>query len=137
MSAIKIKDELMIKLKNKKHDFVVVNFANPDMVGHTGVYNAIVKAVQTVDKCLKEIVEIGIKNNYEFLIIADHGNADLAINVDETPNTSHSLNPVPIIHVTKEKNTSIKNGILADIAPTILSRFSIEQPIEMTGKILI
>lgn len=137
MSANEVTEKIIKDIKLNKPNFICLNFANPDMVGHTGVYKAIIQAVQTVDKCLKEIVEIGIKNNYEFLIIADHGNADFAINVDETPNTSHSLNPVPIIHVTKEKNTSIKNGILADIAPTILSRFSIEQPIEMTGKILI
>ncbi len=137
MSANEVTEKIIEDINLNKPDFICLNFANPDMVGHTGIYNAIVKAVQTVDKCLKEIVEIGIKNNYEFLIIADHGNADLAINRDGTPNTSHSLNPVPIIHVTKEKNTSIKNGILADIAPTILSRLGIKQPIEMTGKVLI
>jgi 2,3-bisphosphoglycerate-independent phosphoglycerate mutase len=106
------------------------------MVGHTGVYSAIVKAVETVDACLKEVVETGLKHGYEFLIIADHGNADYAINSDGTPNTAHSLNPVPVVLVTNEI-VKLKDGILADIAPTILNRLEIVQPKEMTGNALI
>jgi 2,3-bisphosphoglycerate-independent phosphoglycerate mutase len=106
------------------------------MVGHTGVYSAIVKAVETVDACLKEVVESGLKQGYEFLIIADHGNADYAINSDGTPNTAHSLNPVPVVLVTNEV-VKLKDGILADVAPTILNRLEIAQPKEMTGKTLI
>jgi 2,3-bisphosphoglycerate-independent phosphoglycerate mutase len=117
-------------------DFICLNFANPDMLGHTGVYSAIVKAVETVDTCLKNLVEAGIQCNYEFIVIADHGNADLAINPDGSPNTAHSLNPVPIIWITKEKTSSIKNGRLADVAPTLLARMGVNIPAEMTGSIL-
>jgi 2,3-bisphosphoglycerate-independent phosphoglycerate mutase len=106
------------------------------MVGHTGVYSAIVKAVETVDRCLKDVVEFGREMGYEFLIIADHGNADFALNSDGSPNTAHSLNPVPVILVTNER-IKLQSGILADVAPTILSRFGIQQPQEMTGKSLI
>jgi len=106
------------------------------MLGHTGVYSAIVKAVETVDTCLKNLVEAGIQCNYEFIVIADHGNADLAINPDGSPNTAHSLNPVPIIWITKEKTSSIKNGRLADVAPTLLARMGVKIPAEMTGSIL-
>ena len=106
------------------------------MVGHTGVYDAIVKAVETVDACLKEVVEAGQRLGYEFLVIADHGNADFAINEDGTPNTAHSLNPVPVVLVTKDQ-VQLQSGILADVAPTILSRLQIAAPIEMTGKTLV
>ncbi|MGY8927059.1 MAG: 2,3-bisphosphoglycerate-independent phosphoglycerate mutase, partial [Flavobacteriales bacterium] len=102
-----------------------------DMVGHTGDYPAIIKAVETVDSCLKDVVTSGILKGYEFIVIADHGNADFAINPDGTPNTAHSLNPVPVVFVTMEKNIQLKSGILADIAPTILERLEIPQPIEM------
>ena len=123
-------------MKLNSPDFFCLNFANPDMVGHTGVFDAIVKAVECVDECLKKIVEFGKKMNYEFIIIADHGNADFAINEDGSPHTAHTLNPVPIIFISEE-NKKIKNGILADIAPSILSRFRISIPEEMTGKNLI
>ena len=107
------------------------------MVGHTGIYNAITKAVETVDECLRSVVEAGLNKGYEFLIIADHGNADNAINPDGSPNTAHSLNPVPIILVTNNSNTKLENGILADVAPTILDRLNLPIPKEMTGKSLV
>lgn len=137
MSAIEVKDRILEEFNHNAPDFFCLNFANPDMVGHTGVYSAIVKAVETVDTCLGEIVEKAIEQDYELVIIADHGNADFAINSDGTPNTAHSLNPVPIILVTKDKHITMNSGILADVAPTILSRMQIASPIEMTGKNLI
>jgi 2,3-bisphosphoglycerate-independent phosphoglycerate mutase len=120
-------------MKMDHPNFFCLNFANPDMVGHTGVYEAIIKAVETVDNCLKDVVTTGLELNYEFLIIADHGNADFVINPDGSPNTAHSLNPVPVVLVSNEKNLSIKDGILADVAPTILNRLGIASPMEMTG----
>ncbi len=137
MSAPEVRKSIIEYMVQKQPDFICLNFANPDMVGHTGDYNAIVKAVETVDDCLKDIVKEGLALNYEFLIIADHGNADMAINEDGSPNTAHSLNPVPIILVSKEQGLTIKNGILADVAPTILRRMGIAAPIEMTGKSLV
>ena len=104
------------------------------MVGHTGVYEAIVKAVETVDACLKDVVSKGQELGYEFLVIADHGNADYALNEDGSPNTAHSLNPVPMVLVTHDKNVTLHPGILADVAPTILNRLGISAPKEMTGK---
>jgi 2,3-bisphosphoglycerate-independent phosphoglycerate mutase len=118
-------------------DFICLNFANPDMVGHTGVYSAIVKAVETVDQQLQKVVETGRQLGYEFLIIADHGNADFAVNPDGSPNTAHSLNPVPVILVSDQTQLKLQNGILADVAPTVLMRMGIDQPHEMTGKSLI
>ena len=137
MSAIEVKDKIINYIEKVTPNFICLNFANPDMVGHTGVYEAIVKAVETVDSCLKEVVETGLKKNYEFLIIADHGNADFALNADGSPNTAHSLNPVPAIIISKEKGLTIKNGILADVAPTILRRMGISSPMEMTGTSLV
>ena len=136
MSAIKVKDALIEELKRQTYDFICLNFANGDMVGHTGVYEAIIKAVQTVDNCIGEIVEVAKSNNYDILIIADHGNADNARNEDGSPNTAHSLNPVPCILVSDEL-TKINNGILADIAPTILKIMNLEIPPQMNGKVLI
>ena len=107
------------------------------MVGHTGVYAAIVKAVETVDQQMQQIVEKGLQLGYEFLIIADHGNADFAINPDGTPNTAHSLNPVPVILVSDQTALKLQDGILADVAPTLLARMGLDQPNEMTGKNLI
>ena len=123
-------------MKASKPDFICLNFANPDMVGHTGVFSAIEKAVETVDTCLKKIVNEGTKLGYEFIVIADHGNADLAINPDETPNTAHTTNPVPIVFISDQR-LQVKNGKLADIAPTILKRLGIEAPNEMDGESLI
>jgi 2,3-bisphosphoglycerate-independent phosphoglycerate mutase len=136
MSAFEVKDAVVAELKKQKYDFIALNFANGDMVGHTGVYDAILKAVKTVDVCLKEVVETAKANGYEVIIIADHGNADNAINEDGSPNTAHSLNPVPFIWVTERKG-EVRNGILADVAPSILHMMGVEQPAEMTGKSLI
>ncbi len=133
MSAVEVRDTIVNCMKTAHPNFFCLNFANPDMVGHTGVYEAIIKAVETVDNCLKDVVTAGLELNYEFLIIADHGNADFVINADGTPNTAHSLNPVPVVLVSNEKNLSIKDGILADVAPTILNRLGIASPMEMTG----
>jgi 2,3-bisphosphoglycerate-independent phosphoglycerate mutase len=124
-------------MQDNQPNFICLNFANPDMLGHTGVYDAIVKAVEKVDQCLKSVVEIGLGLGYEFLVIADHGNADFALNEDGSPNTAHSLNPVPIILVTKEKELKLSDGILADVAPTILDRLRLAAPIEMTGSTLV
>lgn len=137
MSAFEVKDKLVAAIKENKYDFIVVNFANGDMVGHTGVYEAIAKAVRAIDACVKEVVEAANATDYETIIIADHGNADHAINDDGTPNTAHSLNPVPFIYVTKNHNAKVKNGVLADVAPSILHIMGLKQPAEMTGKDLI
>ena len=124
-------------IDTEKYDFIVVNYANGDMVGHTGVYEAIEKAVKAIDACVEGTVEAAKKHGYEVIIIADHGNADHALNDDGTPNTAHSLNPVPCVYVTENKNAKIKNGILADVAPTLLHIMGLPQPAEMTGKQLI
>ncbi len=138
MSAYEVKDKLVAAIKEDKYDFIVVNFANGDMVGHTGVYEAIEKAVVAVDACVKEVVETAkAMGDYEVIIIADHGNADHAINEDGTPNTAHSLNPVPFIYVTENKNAKVSDGILADVAPSILHIMGLQQPADMTGKDLI
>ena len=137
MSAYEVKDKLVEAIKLNKYDFIVVNFANGDMVGHTGVYEAIEAAVKAVDKCVGEVVEAAKATGYEAIIIADHGNADNAINPDGTPNTAHSLNPVPFIYITDKKDVTVQNGVLADVAPSILHIMGLEQPKEMTGKCLI
>ena len=137
MSAYEVKDKLVEAIKEEKYDFIVVNYANGDMVGHTGIYEAIEKAVTAVDECVKETVEAAKAADYEVIIIADHGNADNAVNADGTPNTAHSLNPVPCVYVTSNNNATIADGILADVAPTILHIMGLEQPAEMTGKNLI
>ncbi|MCR5779315.1 MAG: 2,3-bisphosphoglycerate-independent phosphoglycerate mutase [Bacteroidaceae bacterium] len=137
MSAFEVKDKLVDALKKQEYDFIVVNFANGDMVGHTGVYEAIEKAVVAVDKCVNEVVETAKAEDYEVIIIADHGNADNAINPDGTPNTAHSLNPVPFIYVTENKQAQVEDGILADVAPSILHIMGLKQPAAMTGRCLI
>ncbi|MCM1520539.1 MAG: 2,3-bisphosphoglycerate-independent phosphoglycerate mutase [Lachnoclostridium sp.] len=137
MSAYEVKDKLVEAIKEKKYDFIVVNYANGDMVGHTGVYEAIQKAVKAVDECVKDTVEAAKESDYEVIIIADHGNADNAINSDGTPNTAHSLNPVPCVYVTANKDAHLKNGRLADVAPTLLTIMGLPQPKEMTGNSLI
>ena len=137
MSAYEVKDKLVESIRANKYDFIVVNFANGDMVGHTGVYSAIEKAVTAVDSCVKDVVTAANETGYETIIIADHGNADHAVNEDGTPNTAHSLNPVPFIYITENKNAKVQNGILADVAPSILHIMGLEQPKEMTGKNLI
>ena len=137
MSAYEVKDKLVEAIKQDKYDFIVVNFANGDMVGHTGVYEAIEAAVKAVDKCVGEVIEAAKATGYEAIIIADHGNADNAINPDGTPNTAHSLNPVPFIYITDKQGVTVENGVLADVAPSILHIMGLEQPKEMTGKCLI
>ncbi len=136
MSAYLVKDAIVEELNKKEVDFVCLNFANGDMVGHTGIYEAILKAVEAVDNCVKEVVETAKSNGYDVMIIADHGNADNAVNVDGSENTAHSLNPVPCILVSDRK-CKLKNGILADVAPTILFNMGMEIPEEMTGNVLI
>ena len=136
MSAYEVKDKLVEAIGTEKYDFIVVNYANGDMVGHTGVYEAIEKAVKAIDCCVNETVEAAKAHDYEVLIIADHGNADHAINADGTPNTAHSLNPVPCVYVTASEGVKIGNGILADVAPTILKIMGMPQPADMTGKAL-
>ncbi len=135
MSAPEVRNRIVEELNKQKHDFICLNYANGDMVGHTGIFEAIIKAAQTVDACLKDTVETAVKNNYTVIVTADHGNADNAVNADGSPNTAHSLNPVPCILINGGKE--IKDGILADIAPSILSIMGLETPKEMTGKSLI
>ena len=136
MSAPEVADKLVAALGERKFDFICLNFANGDMVGHTGVYEAIVKAVKAVDGCVEKVVEAAKANGYEVVMIADHGNADNAVNPDGTPNTAHSLNPVPIV-VVSDRVKAVHNGILADVAPTVLKLMGLEQPAEMTGKALV
>ena len=136
MSAYEVKDKLVEALGEQKFDFICLNFANGDMVGHTGIYEAIEKAVKAVDECVADVVEAAKANGYEVVMIADHGNADNAVNEDGTPNTAHSLNPVPIV-VVSDRVKSVKDGILADVAPTVLKLMGLEQPKEMTGEALV
>ena len=136
MSAPEVAAALIDVLKTQKEDLVVLNFANGDMVGHTGIYDAIVKAVKTIDSLVKEVVDCAKENGYSVLITADHGNADNAVNADGSPNTAHSLNPVPFIVVDNDIK-EVKDGILADIAPTVLKMMGIEQPAAMTGTPLV
>jgi 2,3-bisphosphoglycerate-independent phosphoglycerate mutase len=136
MSAPEVTKTIVAELEKGETDFICLNFANPDMVGHTGDYNAIVKAVETVDNCTKKVVEAGLKNDYAFIIIADHGNADFAINADGTPNTAHSTNMVPCFALNTGFN-NIQNGKLGDISPTILKIMELETPLEMTGENLL
>ncbi len=137
MSAYEVKDKLVAAIGEQKYDFIVVNYANGDMVGHTGVYEAIEKAVVTIDSCVRDTVEAARAAGYEVIIIADHGNCDNAINADGSPNTAHSLNPVPCIYVTSNKQARVNDGRLADVAPTILKIMGLEQPADMTGECLI
>ena len=136
MSAPEVTATIVAELEKGATDFVCLNFANPDMVGHTGDYSAIKKAVETIDTCTRKVVEAGLKNDYAFIIIADHGNADFAINEDGSPNTAHSTNMVPCFALNTGMD-AIENGKLGDIAPTILQIMGVETPTEMTGNILI
>jgi 2,3-bisphosphoglycerate-independent phosphoglycerate mutase len=136
MSAVEIADAICPELEKGWPDFVCLNFANPDMVGHTGVFSAVVKAVETVDKCLQKVVECGLKNGYSFIILADHGNADYMINPDGSPNTAHTTNLVPCILIDKDFK-HIRDGKLGDVAPTILKIMNIEVPEIMNGEILV
>jgi 2,3-bisphosphoglycerate-independent phosphoglycerate mutase len=136
MSAPEVAQKITDEINNQSADFICLNFANGDMVGHTGIYSAIIKAVETVDKCVELVVDAAKTNGYTVMIMADHGNADFAVNDDGSPNTAHSLNPVPCILVS-DKYKKINNGILADVAPTLLTIMGLEVPEEMTGKILV
>ena len=136
MSAYEVADKLAAALDEGKYDFICLNFANGDMVGHTGIYTAIERAVLAVDECVEKVVEAAKRNGYEVVQIADHGNADNALNADGSANTAHSLNPVPIV-VVSERVKGVESGILADVAPTVLDLMGLEKPAEMTGHSLV
>lgn len=137
MSAYEVTDALLPEIKKQSADFICLNYANADMVGHTGVWDAVIKAVETVDKCVKEIVTTALQNDYTVFLTADHGNADYIVNEDGTPNTAHTKNLVPLFIIDKEWRGTIHPGKLGDIAPTILTMMKLPIPKEMTGKILI
>lgn len=138
MSAFEVADALTEAIQTEKYEYITVNFANGDMVGHTGVYEAIEKAVRTVDTCLEKVIETGKAHGYEMIIIADHGNADNALNEDGSVNTAHSLNPVPFVFVSESNTTAkLSDGKLADVAPSICKLLGINQPADMTGRCLI
>jgi 2,3-bisphosphoglycerate-independent phosphoglycerate mutase len=136
MSAIELTEKVMLAMRKQPYDFVCVNYANPDMVGHTGVFSAIVKACETVDSCAEALITYALREDYSVIVIADHGNADKAVNQDGTPNTAHTTNLVPIYLIDNETN-EIKDGQLADIAPTILDLLGIAVPAEFDGESLI
>ncbi len=137
MSATEIRDKIIPELKKGTADFICLNFANPDMVGHTGVFEAAVKACEVVDQCTRDVVNTALENDYLSIIIADHGNSDMMINPDGSPNTAHSTNPVPFVVVDNSFKGSLKNGKLGDLAPSILKFMGIATPEEMTGEVLI
>lgn len=137
MSANEVTDAVVAEINNNQPDFICLNFANADMVGHTGVWDAVIKAVETVDSCVERVVNAALANNYLIFLTADHGNADFEINADGTPNTAHTLNPVPLFIIHHAWNGTIKPGKLGDIAPTLLKMMNISIPQEMTGNILI
>ncbi len=137
MSAVEITDKLIPEIENETADFICLNFANADMVGHTGVFSAVVKAVETVDKCVERIVTAALKHDYTIFLTADHGNADHMINDDGSPNTQHSLNLVPLFVISNDFKGNLKAGKLGDLAPTILQTMQLSIPKEMTGNILI
>lgn len=137
MSAFEMKEAIIPEIKNQTADFICLNFANADMVGHTGDWNAVIKAVETVDKCVSEIIPVALENGYTVFLTADHGNADYMINEDGSPNTAHTLNPVPFFIISNDFNGAIKSGKLGDIAPTMLKYMGLEIPAEMTGEVLI
>lgn len=136
MSAYELKDAILPEIKNQSADFICLNFANADMVGHTGIWEAAIKAVETVDKCVAEIVPLALENGYAIFLTADHGNSDYMINEDGTPNTAHTLNPVPLFLISNDYKGGLKPGKLGDIAPTILKYMGLPIPKEMTGTIL-
>jgi 2,3-bisphosphoglycerate-independent phosphoglycerate mutase len=137
MSAYGVTDALLPEIKNKTADFICLNYANADMVGHTGIWEAAIKAVETVDKCVSQVVTTGLENGYTIFLTADHGNSDYMINEDGSPNTAHTMNPVPFFIIDKEWKGKIKPGKLGDIAPTILTMMQLPIPEEMAGEILI
>jgi 2,3-bisphosphoglycerate-independent phosphoglycerate mutase len=137
MSAVELTDALIPEIKDKSFDFCCLNYANTDMVGHTGVWSAAIKAAETVDKCVERIVTAGLENGYTIFLTADHGNSDYMINEDGSPNTAHTLNPVPFFIIDENWRGTVRPGKLGDIAPTILTMMELEIPKEMTGKVLI
>jgi 2,3-bisphosphoglycerate-independent phosphoglycerate mutase len=137
MSAVQLTDELIPEIEKESADFICLNYANADMVGHTGIWTAAVKAVETVDKCVERVVTAALEHGYTVFLTADHGNADYMINEDGTPNTAHTLNPVPLFVIDKEWKGTVKKGKLADIAPSVLTMMNIPIPHEMTGEVLI
>ncbi|MDQ3142986.1 MAG: 2,3-bisphosphoglycerate-independent phosphoglycerate mutase [Bacteroidota bacterium] len=137
MSAFEVTDALLNEIQESTPDFICINFANTDMVGHTGIFNAVIKAAETVDSCLSKIIPFALQNNYTILILADHGNGEYMINEDGSPNTAHTKNPVPLILVSKENNYKLTTGTLADIAPTILKIMDLPKPEQMTGQSLL
>ncbi|MEO6187212.1 MAG: 2,3-bisphosphoglycerate-independent phosphoglycerate mutase, partial [Ginsengibacter sp.] len=137
MSALEVTDALLPEIKNKTMDFICLNFANADMVGHTGVWSAVIRAVETVDQCVQKVVTAGLENGYTIFLTADHGNADYMINPDGTPNTAHTKNLVPLFIIDNEWKGSMKPGKLGDVAPTILKLMKLPIPEQMTGNILI
>ena len=136
MSAVEVKNLLIQNIKEVQPDFICINFANADMVGHTGIVSAVKKAVETVDRCVEEVVKTALEFDYAILLTADHGNADYMINEDGSPNTAHTLNPVPLFLIDKTLTPKLKNGKLGDLAPTILTLMGVEVPKEMSGNIL-
>ena len=137
MSAYDIKNAIIPELKKQSADFICLNFANPDMVGHTGVFEAAVKACEVVDECIEEVAMVAYENDYTVLILADHGNSDFMINEDGSPNTNHTTNLVPLIVMDRNKKWKLTTGKLGDIAPSILNIMGIEIPKEMTGNVII
>ena len=136
MSAPELAQRVSLRLASDGPEFVCLNFANPDMVGHTGVYDAVIKAVEVTDRCTQQVVESGRAAGYSFVIIADHGNADAALNPDGSPNTAHSMNPVPVV-IVDDRSWQVRDGVLADVAPTVLRLMGLSPPPEMTGSVLI
>ena len=137
MSAFELTDALVPEIMNKSADFICLNYANADMVGHTGIWEAAIKAVETVDKCVEKVVNAALANDYAIFLTADHGNSDYMINEDGSPNTAHTLNPVPFFIIDKEWKGKVKPGKLGDLAPTMLTMMKLPIPKEMTGEILI
>ena len=137
MSAVELTDAIVREIEKESADFICLNFANADMVGHTGVFLAVVKGVEVVDACVQRVVSAALDHGYTIFLTADHGNADYMINEDGSPNTAHTLNPVPLFIIDKSFNGKVKSGKLGDIAPTILTLMNLSIPKEMTGTILI
>jgi 2,3-bisphosphoglycerate-independent phosphoglycerate mutase len=137
MSARELTESILPEIMAQSADFICLNFANADMVGHTGVWSAVVKAVETVDECVSRIVPAALENGYAIFLTADHGNADYLINEDGTPNTAHTLNPVPLFVIANDYNGTLKPGKLGDLAPSILSYMGLPRPADMTGNVLL